>query len=285
MLGLCALVALAFTSCKKKETNSVTIKATMPEIVNNTRTHVTGTNDFKLVWDLGDVIKLIDEENNSMNFTLTDGKNNQSAIFEVGDEAGLNFLANLDTPGYYAAFYPNANFAADVVEMTITTPQTIRGMHNIQSNTYPMSAINNGNNFAFDSKAGFLYVIIGNETASSIVFDRVVLTSNKANDLTGVMKYNPDGSFIGFEGNGSVVVMESGAPEEIQPERYVDMTFVLPEGALSEGFKVQIFNGEELLMERTALGNGIDDQGEPYVNVIRAKNYSEMPVMVFGGED
>jgi len=285
MLGLCALVALAFTSCKKKETNSVTIKATMPEIVNNTRTHVTGTNDFKLVWDLGDVIKLIDEENNSMNFTLTDGKNNQSATFEVGDEAGLNFLANLDTPGYYAAFYPNANVASGVVEMTITTPQTIRGMHNIQSNTYPMSAINNGNNFAFDSKAGFLYVIIGNELASDVVFDKVVLTSNKADDLTGVMKYYPDGSFIGFEGNGSVVTMESGVPEVIQPERYVDMTFILPEGALSEGFTVEIYNGNEKLMTKTAPANGIDAQGQALSNVIVAKNYTEMPVMVFGEED
>ena len=39
MLGLCALVALAFTACKKNDTQKVTFTANVAQPVNDARTH------------------------------------------------------------------------------------------------------------------------------------------------------------------------------------------------------------------------------------------------------
>ncbi len=273
MLGLCALVALAFTACKKNETNSVTFKASMPTINDASRTHVNGAlGSYWLEWNDGDAIKVVDENGDSMPFTLTTN-NGATAEFHVEGSEACDFLANLETAPY-VAFYPNAVYTKGdtVVKMEIPAEQNIVGGFNFANQLYPMVGINTGTNFQFDSNAGFLYIPFSVREGTTVTIDRVVLTSKTEEALSGYMVYNLDGTFKEFNGTGNVITATWAEPQEVNQFATTDLTFVLPAGVLAGGFTVEVFNGDN--PQPVVTYETINP-----VNVILAKTYREMPQM------
>ena len=74
ILGLCALVALATTSCKKdNNTNDSgkSFRATISQPTDGSKTHI-GTDDDSLYWNSGDEIKVFVEDGSSSVFRTTD---------------------------------------------------------------------------------------------------------------------------------------------------------------------------------------------------------------------
>lgn len=212
MLGLCALVALAFSSCKKNETESVSFTATITQPTTSVRTHVAGTNDYYLVWDLGDAIKVFDNNLADKNFTLTAGKDAATATFRAVGQENVDFLENL-TAEDYTAFYPNANIDEESgqVNMNIPANQLYRPAHNFVTNLYPMVGFNNAtDNFVFQSNAGFLYLLFQAPEGETVTFDKVVVTTDEDDDyVSGTMVYEKDGTFVGLVGEGTVATITS----------------------------------------------------------------------------
>jgi hypothetical protein len=280
MLGLCALVALAFTACKKNDTKSVTFKASAPTINNNTRTHVEGSDyNYWLEWNEGDAIKVVNADGDPMDFTLTTitHDNGQEAEFKVVGEEGCNFVEDLvNANAQYAAFYPNAVYTKGATEVALAIPaeQTIAGGFRIANLTYPMAGINRNVDeslsdfFQFDSKAGFLYLDFGVQEFTTVTINKIVLTSAIENDLTGTMVYNLDGSFNHFDGTGSVVVATWPVPIVVNHYQPANASIILPEGALSGDFTVEVYNGDELINTFHATANE--------ANTIVARTYTEM---------
>jgi hypothetical protein len=250
MLGLCALVALAFTACKKNETNgNVKFKATLSQPATDTRTHIEidGNGIRGLYWNLEDNIKVVNKVNNlAESFTLVD-KNGQEAYFE-GD---AGFLANLDTDSSYIAFYPNAVEGEGCMELQVKPVQNF-GWDTFDNNTYPMYGFNGkkdqDNNFEFHSHAGILEVAFQLKQefypeGTEIALSNIVLTGDESDVLSCTMQYDFNGvKTIKDDAIKSNSITLNCEDEDVKllRNRPTFFYFVLPEGALANGFTITL---------------------------------------------
>lgn len=282
MLGLCALVALAFTSCKKKETNAVTFTATINQPTSSTRTHGEAAEDYYYaVWDKNDVIKVVNPDRTEAKDFQATSRSEQNATFNVTGEANVNFLSELET-ATYTAFYPSADFdpATQEVRVEVKDEQNLVVLGcSFADETYPMYGVNstnNGRNFVFDSDAGFLtFWFEGDygDPAPVYSFDKVKIHCEN-NFLAGKMVYKYDvaqGKYVydNFEGTSKdIEVYSFSQPGKLFETSYGQpayVSFVLPAGQYSN-IDVYIYKqGEELYHFQTS----------PLTIV--AKTYNEMP--------
>ncbi len=265
MLGLCALVALAVTACKKKDTDGkVTFKATITQPTSNSRTFITGGTELggkALNWKGDEEINLFNKnltENNNMIFTVL-GNDAQYAYFE-GSSA---FLAGIGTPGNFIAFYPNAvKNSQGKVEMTIPDQQYYAWPFSADG-IYPMYGFNTDHNIDFESHAGVLGLQFMLDPTSplysnsgsllEIPLQKIVLTgfdnpeSGDKDVLTGTMVYDLDGNYT-MSNTGNSIELIGGS---LLNNASIDFYFVLPEGALANGFTVQLIrdNGTSITYE------------------------------------
>ena len=261
MLGLCALVALAFTACKKDDTKSVTFSASMPKTVSDARTHAQGMD---LVWDDGDAIKVFNGAGVNYDFTLTD-KVDKDATFFVDDVDKVSFLSELQTADY-TAFYPGAVVDGSNVRLTIPATQTYVQQHNFENGLYPMVGFNNADNFEFQSNAGFLNVSFYAPSGETRQVDKLVLIANE--DIAGDLVYAQDGLSYVFEGTSNVITLLCESKQTIPSDGLQrDFTFVLPEGTLADGFTVELYDGETFMGSFTT---------QNPVNVIDAQTFTNM---------
>lgn len=238
MLGLCALVALAFTACKKNNTQKVSFTATMPQTTTVDRTHAQG---FDLVWDDNNTITVVNEAGEDMDFTLVSATDKVATFTAEGDAA--TFMQDIETADY-TAFYP-AVVDDNGVRLTIPAEQTYVPAMNFANDIYPMVGFNLGANFYFQSNAGFLNVSFRAPEGTTRQIDKVVLIANEA--IAGDMVYAKDGMSYTFEGTGNTITMTCDGKQTCYPDLARDFTFVLPEGVLANGFTVQVFDGEDLI--------------------------------------
>ena len=264
MLGLCALVALAFTACKKNDTQKVSFTATMPQTVNDVRTHA---NDLgtELIWDEGNTITVLNAAGQDMDFTLVSFDEQVATFTAEGDAA--TFMQEIETADY-VAFYP-AVVEGEGVKMTIPAEQTYEAGVWFANDLYPMVGFNEGNNFVFQSNCGFLNVsfkdLLGGREA-----DRVVLTANE--NIAGDMVYAKNGMSYVFEGTSNTITITCATKQPLYSDLARDFTFVLPEGVLANGFTVEIYDGE------TLLGGATTQVSNPIV----AQQFLIMPVVFLG---
>lgn len=246
--GLFALVALAFTACKKDEPQKVvTFTATIAKASPETRTHSEPRDEsrYSLVWDDTDKIKVINQAGDDdcdFEVTYTDGQN---AYFSSDDPGKVDFLKDLMTHDY-VAFYPNAvirdNAVEDCyVELTIPAEQEYHPLHNFATDSYPMLGFNDGDNFVFMSNAGFLHLTFKAPAKHTMEIDRVVLTANE--DLAGKIVYRKDGLAYVFVGESQVITLKSDEKLSVTDDQPIDATFILPEGVLANGFVVEVYDG------------------------------------------
>ena len=278
MLGLCALVALAFTACKKNDTQKVTFTANVAQPVNDDRTHADWGR--YLVWDDGDVIQIFNQAGGEMDFTAQSSSGHPgNALFTAATAEEIDFVKDLENAEKpYTAFYPNATVDENgKVNLVIPAEQVYVPQLSFANGLYPMVGFNEGTKqFNFISNAGMLNVSFVKLNADDDVYvDEIVLTSNNTADdpdlLTGTMIYDKDGGNYQFVGDGNVVVLRAEEPVELSYTAATDFTFVLPEGALQSGFTVQVKLNGEILETYEALPNP--------VNVIEPQKYTKMTFM------
>ena len=240
MLGLCALVALAFTACKKNDTQKVSFTATMPQTVNDVRTHA---NDLgtALFWDEGNTITVLNAAGQDMDFTLV-SFDEQVATFTAEGNAAT-FMQDIETADY-VAFYP-AVVDDEGVRLNVPAEQTYEAGVWFADNLYPMVGFNEGSNFVFQSNCGFLNVSFKAPENESRQIDRVVLIANE--DIAGDLVYAKDGLSYVFEGASNIITMTCATKQTCYGDLARDFTFVLPEGVLTQGFTVEVYDGQTLL--------------------------------------
>jgi hypothetical protein len=249
MLGLCALVALAFTSCKKKETNgTITFKASINQPTYDGRTHIGpyGGNNYVVLWNANDQIDVFNEASEKETY-IANNVNDQSTLVATFD-GNASFLSNLYMKDKYTAFYPAVGESEGFITLTIPQMQSHRST-TFANNTYPMWARNKADgNFEFTSDAGILNVRlrstsldvepVGNYFAK--VSHLRVYSANE--QLCGTMKYNVAGQLVGFDGNGHEVIMQGPAAGITVPDDYdTNFYIILPENVLAGPFVVEVY--------------------------------------------
>jgi hypothetical protein len=311
MLGLCALVALAFTSCKKKETtnSTLTFKASITQPKSDDRTYL--ASDNSMAWYAGDVIKVFDVEGHNFDFMVsTIGSQSdyvdEEGTFEVSGSAKVAFLKDIETPNSYSAFYPQAVVSGTSVTMEIPTTQNrMTGMYvegSFGTNTYPMFGVNdsvqvndttwNKKHFTFRSHAGVLQFAFGAPVNRYVKVERIVITSREGDELYGKMTYpfnypftEPyDPNYNGYttSGTGYQVTLLCGdgvvLPNNGSASEYFHIALL--RGALSEGFTVEVFGEKndpqdpEIILENQLLFTA--DLTSP-LNTIEAEKVTQLP--------
>jgi len=258
MLGLCALVALAFTSCKKNDnTNKVTFKATIAQPISNDRTNL-NTNDY-VIWLEGDEVQVFDENRNTEAFTVANEFSGQTAATFTGDPT---FLANIMEAGKYTAFYPVNTFDDNTVTMnTVPATQTYvpAPEGRFADELFPMHATNNDEGvFEFTSDAGVLRIgLYGSDpfTTNPCVVDSIEVIDHNAQVLTGTLTYDNVSRAKNVIPNAeqvNKVVLKcntNGALLYDQTSREFDI--VVLDGAFANGFTVNVYLKDGRVASRT----------------------------------
>ena len=242
MLGLCALVALAFTACKKNDTQKVSFTATMPQTITDSRTHIQGMD---LVWDEDNTITVLNAAGEDMDFTLVSASDKVATFTAEGDAA--TFMQEIETADY-VAFYP-AVVDDEGVRLNVPAEQTYTPSGRFVNDLYPMVGFNEGNNFVFQSNCGILSMTFFAPDGQSREIDRVVLSANE--NIAGDMVYAKNGMSYVFEGESNVITMTCETKQICYGDLGRQFNFVLPEGVLANGFNVKVYDGETVLGDFT----------------------------------
>ena len=245
-LGLCALAALTIVSCKKNDEKVATtsFEATITQPNSDAKTHI-GDGNW-LMWNTGDAIKVFDGNGTAATFTTTD--NNKKVA---------NFEGEIEASDRYCAFYPagsTSDASAGTVTLTLAATQTYAN-GSFSTNTYPMTAVNNGNSFTFSSPCGMLAIPVkGTGTLGSIE-----LTGKNDEQLAGTYAFNLANMTNTFEGNATTVILNCEGGLTLDSETAATMLFVLPVGTLANGFTAVLkgTNGTELYRLETTNDNTV----------------------------
>jgi len=282
IMGLCALVALAFTACKKNDnTNKVTFTATITQPTTEGRTHINNVGQNQLVWDNGDEIEVYNKLGEHYTFTANTAEQ-MTTVFDVpGDKA--SFLANIETSNEYSAFYPNVVPVENDVNLVIEATQNYRP-NSFNTDTYPMYATNNGDNFEFHSNAGVLLVLIDKGNGNDVTVGSVEL-SCPGDNLAGTLVYSSDYPIdpsaagakceVELGSTSDVVTLNCGAEGALVQGDPKWFFFVLLEGALdNKPFTVTFkdLNGNDI-KSFSAVGSE--------ANKIVAEKIVQMPAVSF----
>lgn len=256
MLGLCALVALAFTACKKNETNStLTFKATITQPTTDSRTHINQMN--LLAWDVNDNILVFNNTGVNYDFTvgtIGSGYHDNEGLFVIPAGEKADFMKDLtkSQPSYWA-YYPNAVLDGTNVKLEVPANQVFVEAGSFVPNTYPMFATNNGDNFPFLSDAGVLRINLNkNVNYEPDIFVTKLVLRAQNDDLAGEMLYpyaNPAGYQKGTTYNQIVLNCTNpatGDGVEILAQPYnASFNFVVLAGALQGEFYVDVYTDDE----------------------------------------
>lgn len=231
MLGLCALVALAITSCKKdKETNGTVFSASLTQPTSDSRTHI-GDGNY-LWWNADDAIKVFNAAGNATVFTTNDS-----------DKPNATFVGTLDPSASYCAFYPAAN-ASDLnngkVTLTLNNVQAY-AEGSFANGVYPMAAVSAtvGNNieFEFHSPCGVLDIpVTGVGTIGSVELTGALnepLAGQLLIDPNGFDPQNPSYTLGTYQ---TTVTLNCGNNGVTLSDVPIHLFFVVPKNVFSQGF-------------------------------------------------
>ena len=164
ILTLLAAVA-GFTSCSNDElsennesnTNKVIVYATT-----NAATRATLSNDYNVLWSMGDQIKFVNDKNDAVTytFTLKEGAESTEGIFELND--GQDVPAD----GSYTVYYPVSYDGTNWPTQSYVSATDISGAPMKATATVSKGSITN---LHFTNEGGILrYTVKGSKTLKSI---------------------------------------------------------------------------------------------------------------------
>lgn len=248
MLGLCALVALAFTSCKKEQKpTELTFTATINQPVTGDRTHI-GDGDM-LVWDANNTIKVFNSNGEEGDFTTTDA-----------DVTEATFTGTLTPTETYTAFYPDATVNGNAVTLSLNANQNYVA-NNFGNDTYPMAAASqmsgNNFNFTFHSPASVLRLVLKSDNNCTV--KSIVMTGVGTDVLAGDIVYSSFGNPTDYTvANGTkVVTLDCGTGVQLAANQETAFNIVVLGGTMSAGtqFEVKDMNNNVIKTLTTAHNN------------------------------
>lgn len=238
MISMAALLLLA-VSCKKDKEQQIDgsgfgFRATVESHEGDSKTHLDGV---AVKWDSNDEILV-------QSSTCTAGKR-FALVYEEGGEAGFNPAETLPEGFYspnYTAYYP----AGMMQTGTFTLPaiQTYKA-NSFGNGANPMiAACDDKKMLAFKNICGLLKLQLYSETACRV--RSITLISHKENELlcgTGTVDWNGGEPKLSLASGGGSLTLDCGAEGlamSTEPSKPSVFYFVVPAGALSEGFTVKV---------------------------------------------
>lgn len=232
ILGLCALVALAFTSCKKdKQTEELKFTASITQPVNTSKTHIDNATNM-LVWDANNTIKVFNANGVEGDFTTSEN-----------DVVEATFVGTLPETSTYTAFYPNAAVNGSAVTLSLNANQTYVA-NNFGNDTYPMAAsstLSSGNyHFNFHSPASVLRLQLKSDHNCTV---KSITMTGAANDkLAGDIVYANfnEPSSCTLENGVNTVTLTAAEGVQLAAEQVTAFNLVVMSGSMSAGTKFEV---------------------------------------------
>jgi hypothetical protein len=285
ILGVCALVAFAFTSCNKEKEEVKSFSATTAQLETNSdsKTHIGGTSPRAyFVWDAGNVINVFNDQGQNVNFEVSKIKNNgKIAEFHITDNYS-EFMENLTIPNSYTAFYPDA--VCDHGEIAVPLPSRqnqayINWEYNVANNTFPMFGHNNidpqGNfYFTFASDACVMEVKFGKQNEHTSI-DSLVFTSKVPGELiAGNLVYDLNGNYVRFDGTKESITIDAYRPQNWSSGTFLPFQIVFPAGIFATGFNLDVYEGGTMISHNEGYimdndNNRVVTQARTYVSLDR----------------
>ena len=275
IFGLCALVALTFTSCKKNTTEVKSFKATTAQLQTNSdsKTHIGGGNAARqyFVWDAGNVIKVFNNQGQNASFEVSGlDQGGRAAEFHIYDSYS-EFMENITTPNIYTAYYPDAVCDHDEIAVPLPSRQMqafLGAEYNISNNTFPMyghNAVNEDGDpyFAFTSNACVMEVSFG-KSVENISIDSLVFTSKVPGELiAGSLIHDLDGNYVRFDGTKESVTIVAYKPQNWSAGTYLPFHIVFPAGIFATGFNMDVYEGSTLISHNEGYIEDLNFQRTP----------------------
>lgn len=250
IMTLCTVAVLALASCKKDNKPQANVPengflATVEANQGNGgRTHLVGT---EVQWNAGDQIAVRNGNGTSATFSLSAGENTTEGTF-LSSQSGDDFFQ----PTYTAIYPATGNTVTGEGTATITLPATQSYVANSFANgAMPMMAVSDEQTLAFKNMLGGICFPM---TGDNMTVTRLVLTSNSADDnLSGVFAadYNNGEPTLTYtSGGANSITLDCGAGVTLSSTA-IDFIIMVPAGSLANGFKLEAYNGEEKVFEKT----------------------------------
>lgn len=259
LVCMAALLIMA-ASCKKEEKNEVTkggFRAKTETHAGNSKTYLVGQQDVK--WSEGDQIVVFSEMSpEGQVFTASEG-----------DKDDVIFTASVDESYYsqseFTSVYPTATKSGDNYQIALNATQTY-AENGFASGANPMTAHSTNTTLNFKNVCGLLQLNFYSE-ATIKVADITITSSKNGEKLNGngTLSIAADGipALSGLDGgNALTLVCGEGVTLSTDAANPTPFFFVVPAGALTEGFSVEVTDINGGTWTRTTTSNCLITRSE-----------------------
>ena len=232
LFGMVALL-FATTSCKKQETDTSTIRASIVMENDGDKTYL--YSDNRVGWSADDVIRVWGASGDQKDYTLTDNSTDpRNGTFSCG-HGGVQ-------PGNsYLGFYPTSLFSSrngDNITFTTSGSQTYVN-NTFNNNANPMAAKASEPNLPFKNAFGLLKIELkGNYTVTKIEL------SDPSNALWGAFTVNAGTMNVTKPARTSTnSVLTMTCSKALDATTASNFYYMVPPGSFSSGFTVNVYRG------------------------------------------
>lgn len=246
MVGMMLLAA----SCNKNKdkVEGFVFNASIEGSADGTRTSINpdGSQAY-IYWTEGDKIK-VDNGRTETLFALNTGAGSKDGVFSTSSS---DFV---ETNDYLAVYPQTVAIGSENITVTLPDAQQFTGATSFAEGLNPMVAVSNNNNLQFKNICGGLcFTLQGNGSVDVDVLSVVLTANNPDEHLWGnfsVTNYTtPEMAYVDNGGSNSpcnvLPLIFNGFT--LGADQTADFFFILPQGVLAEGFKIEVMVGPEAL--------------------------------------
>lgn len=255
-----AALLLLTVSCKKdKQETGNGFRATTETQSGSSKTHLGNGSDANhkgVLWDLEDIIKVFNIDNQDVKTFKATSVNGKNALFEGTETIDPSFFT-----APYTAFFPSDKVTLDNgnFKLTLSGSQTYNPQngYGLTSTAYPMMAVSDDKDLNFKNICSIIEFKLTSATACNL--QSITLTSNNSDEMlygTGIVNWNGGNPTLSTLSGGvnSITLSCNGAELNSTAKSFY---FVVPAGTLSQGFTVKVIDTENKEWSREASATSV----------------------------
>lgn len=255
-----AALLLLTVSCKKdKQETGNGFRATTETQSGSSKTHLGNGSDANhkgVLWDLEDIIKVFNIDNQDVKTFKATSVNGKNALFEGTETIDPSFFT-----APYTAFFPSDKVTLDNgnFKLTLSGSQTYNSQngYGLTSTAYPMMAVSDDKDLNFKNICSIIEFNL--TSATTCTLQSIILTSNNSNEMlygTGIVNWNDGNPTLGtLSGGGNSITLSCSGIELNSTAK--SFYFVVPAGTLSQGFTVKVIDTENKEWSREASATNV----------------------------
>lgn len=253
-LLLISALALAWllTSCKKKDDaplTETTFKASIEKSNGNALKTALDPSNGNVLWNEGDKIRVYNGNEETAVFTLTDGAGTTEGMFATSEAFEM-------IPPFKVVYPFDASYDGSKATFELPDTQSITDIQSFEKGIFPMIAYSSDNNLSFKNLCGGLGIRLKGLGAH---VSSIRLTSKKTDDklsgiyeITDITAANPELTPANSSSASNSITINCDITLTTAAKCFY---IVLPTGTLSEGFTIDVYDGNELLISKETTSN------------------------------